>query len=361
MKSNKIKIVFILLLCSTTFLQSQIKYTDASNLKLIGKIFTETETLYERLPRFLKEQSRLAVWNLGKNTSGLAIRFKTNSSSISAKWEVAFDNHMNHMADTGIKGLDLYVWDNGCWRFVNVARPTGKTNHATIISNMDPIDREYMLYLPLYDGVIDLQIGVDSLSYIDNPSLNSPITSTPIVAYGTSITQGGCATRPGMSYTNILSRFLDKEIINLGFSGNGQLDYEIADLMAERTDAGLFVLDFIPNVSLEQLKDKFLPFVERLRAKNNDIPILFMESVIFTHMQFDKEINKVVRDKNAELKRQFELLKSSGYKNIYYLSSDNYIGDDGETTVDGIHLTDLGFLRMAKVLLPVIETIISNN
>ena len=357
----KLKFFFILLLCSTTILQSQIKYTDASNLKLIGKILTETETLYERLPIFLKEQSRPAVWNLGKNTSGLAIRFKTNSSSISAKWEVTFDNHMNHMTDIGIKGLDLYACVDGSWRFVNTARPTGKTNEVTIISNLEPIDREYMLYLPLYDGVLDLQIGVDSISYIENPSLNLPITSSPIIVYGTSITQGGCATRPGMSYTNILSRSLNKEIINLGFSGNGQLDYEIADLMAERTDAGLYVLDFIPNVSMEQLKDKFLPFVERLRAQNNDIPILFMESVIFTHMQFDKEINKVVRDKNAELKRQFELLKSSGYKNIYYLSSDNYIGDDGEATVDGIHLTDLGFLRMAKVLLPVIETIISNN
>ena len=361
MNYDNLKIALLLFVLQIASIQAQVKYIDASELKLIGKISDQTETLYERLPKYIKDVSRTPVWNLGKNTSGLAIRFKSNSSSISVKWEVAINNHMNHMADTGVKGLDLYALVDNSWRFVNVARPTGKVNEVSIVSSMEPIEREYMLYLPLYDGVLDLQIGVDSISSIENTTLNSPITSAPIIVYGTSITQGGCATRPGMSYTNILSRLIDKEIINLGFSGNGQLDHEIAELMSTRTDAGLFILDFIPNVSMEQLKDKTIPFVENLRSNNPNIPLLFVESVLFTHIQFDTQSYEIVINKNEELKKQFDTLKSLGHKNIYYLSSDNLIGNDGEATVDGVHLTDIGFLRMAEVLRPVVKTIISNK
>ena len=91
---------------------------------------------------------------------------------------------MNHMTDVGIKGLDLYCWEeNGQWRFVNSARPNGKTNQATVIANMQPKEREYMLYLPLYDGLVSLSIGVDSLSSIDQPQINYPVREKPIVFY----------------------------------------------------------------------------------------------------------------------------------------------------------------------------------
>lgn len=358
MKFDKLILLICLILRSTIFVQAQIKFKDASEFKLLGKISDDTETLYERLPAFLKNLTREPVWNLGKNTSGLAIRFRSNSSSVSAKWEVLANVNLNHMTQTGVKGLDLYAWKDNSWQFVNSARPTGKINEVVIISNMDAVEREYILYLPLYDGVINLQIGVDSTAFIEMPKLAFPDTDNPIVFYGTSITQGGCATRPGMSYPNILNRFLNQEIINLGFSGNGQLDYEIADLMRTKTNASLFVLDFIPNVSLEQIKEKTIPFVNKLRDKDGKIPILFVESVLFTHLSFDNVANRIVADKNKELKNQFQKLKSLGYENIHFLSAENLIGIDGEATVDGVHLTDLGFLRMAEVLKTEIDKII---
>lgn len=353
----------LILFCTSFIFQiasmhAQVKYIDASELKLIGKLSAETETLYERLPSYLEGQTRKPVWNLGKNTSGLAIRFRSNSSSVSAKWSVLNDNRMNHMTETGIKGLDLYTWQNDTWQFVNSARPTAVSSEQVIISNMSPTEREYMLYLPLYDGVTDLQIGVDSTAFIDVPRLSYPSSENPVIFYGTSITQGGCATRPGMSYPNILNRILNREIINLGFSGNGQLDYEIAELMSSRTDAGLFVLDFIPNVSLEQVKEKTIIFVDKLRRQNGDIPLLFVESVLFTHMKFDNQVYKTVSDKNRALREQYDKMKSLGYENIYYLPAENLIGDDGEATIDGVHLTDVGFMRMADVLKSQIISII---
>ncbi len=346
------KQTFIYLISLTLHLSvfAQTKYYDASQFQLIGKISPETETLYERLPANLKDNCREPVWNLGKHTSGLAIRFKTNSTQISAKWEVLTNNHMDHMTDLGIKGIDLYAWETNHWQYVNSGRPSGKINETKIISNMSPIDREYLLYLPLYDGLVSLSIGVDSLSIIGIPKLKFPDAKNPIIVYGTSITQGGCASRPGMSYTNILSRALNKEIINLGFSGNGQLDYEIAEVMANRHDASLFVLDFIPNVNAQQIIEKTAHFTNIIRNKNPRIPILFIETIIFPHSHYDKNTHKIITEKNMLLKKEFYNLKSIGMENIYYLSGNNLIGNDGEATVDGIHLTDLGFIRFADEL-----------
>lgn len=355
MKKYGIIFLFLLLILSG---HAQIRYYDGGQFPLIGKISDTTETRYERLPSWLKGICREPVWDLGKNTSGLALRFRTNSTTIAAKWEVLANSYMNHMAATGIKGLDLYAWTNGKWQFVNVGRPSGKSNQQTIISNMLPEEREYLLYLPLYDGVVSLQIGIDSTAIIGKPLLQFPSTTNPIVCYGTSITQGGCATRPGMSYTNILERKLNREVINLGFSGNGQLDYEIAELMGRRTDAGLYVLDFIPNVTLEQVLDKTVTFVNRLRQNNPKTPILLVESILFPHSVFDVQMYKTVTGKNNALRKEYEKLLQMGYKNIYYLPAGKLIGTDGETTVDGIHLTDLGFTRFADELQKTVRKIL---
>jgi hypothetical protein len=331
-------------------LNAQTVYHDADQFPLIGKTSDETETRYERLPSYLKDICRPPVWNLGKNTSGLAIRFRTNSTAISAKWEVTGNNRMNHMTETGIKGVDLYAWEADHWQPVKAGLPTGKQNDVVIISNMTPQEREYMLFLPLYDGIVSLSIGIDSIARIESPVLSYPETDRPILVYGTSITQGGCATRPGMSYTNILTRKLNREVINLGFSGNGQLDYEIAELMATRRDASLFILDFIPNVNATQLVEKTKPFFDILRKKNPETPILFVETVMFPHSFYDKSIYGIITEKNRLLREEYEKMKREGDKNVYYLASENLIGSDAEATVDGIHFTDLGFLRFADVL-----------
>lgn len=349
MKLFKTFILIASLIFVTSNVASQKVYHEASNFPLIGKITSETETRYERLPAYLKDNvSRPAIWSLGKNCSGLAILFSSNSPSISAKWEVLGDVKMNHFTETGIKGLDLYAWEDDKWQFVNSARPKGKITEHTIISNMQPVERDYLLYLPLYDGLVELEIGVDSTFSIGQPKMMYIDRSNPIVVYGTSITQGGCATRAGMSYTNIVSRWLNKEFINLGFSGNGQLDYEIAEVMSKRTDAGMFVLDFIPNVTETKVKERTQQFVSIIRAENPSTPILFVESIDFTHSVFDKVTDNEVNKKNRALKIEYEKLKAAGDKNIYYLENTGLIGEDGEAAVDGIHLTDLGFLRMAK-------------
>ncbi|NDW13178.1 hydrolase [Bacteroides sp. 214] len=336
---------------------AQLVFHDAAEFPLLGKATNQTETRYERLPDSLKQITREPVWQLGKNSAGLAIRFRSNSTTIAARWESLNNFRMNHMTDTGIKGLDLYTLIDGTWQFVNSGRPSGKVTRATIIRNMEPAEREYLLFLPLYDGVVSLEIGVDSLSYITPPLVDLPQREKPVVCYGTSIMQGGCATRPGMAHTNILSRRLNREFINLGFSGNALLDYEIAEVMAN-VDAAMYILDFVPNATVEQINERARHFYNIVRTRRPDVPVLFVEDPRFPNAFFDQQLAKEIRDKNEAIAHLYQTLLQDGEKNIYFLSSEKMLGDDYEATVDGIHFTDLGFLRYAELLYPLVAKLI---
>jgi len=330
-------------------------YTDASVFPLYGKVSEQTNERYERLPSSLEGVSREPVWYLGRHSAGLFIRFRSNSTSIHARWESTFNNTMTHMTDTGTKGLDLYALVDGNWRHVCSAQPQGKKSERCIIANMDSVEREYMLYLSLYDGVKSLEIGVDEGSMLDLPAVDRPSREKPVVMYGTSILQGGCANRPGMAHTNILGRRIDREVINLGFSGNALLDMEIAELMASVEDPGLYVLDYVPNASAEAIDEVGEEFFRIIRKAHPDVPVIFIEDVIFPHTIFDNEILEEVTKKNAAQKRLYRKLKKSGEKRIYYISAEGMIGDDGEATVDAIHFTDLGAMRYVDHVLPVIK------
>ena len=347
-------LLVISIACQSAFAQ-KVVYTDASEFPIYGKISDKTDSRYERLPSALQGVSRDPVWYLGRNSAGLYIRFRSNSTAIYTKWESTFNNSMTHMTDTGTKGLDLYALVNGQWRHVCSAQPQGKISERRIIGYMDPVEREYMLYLSLYDGVSSLQIGVDEGAVLAQPAVDSPKRAKPVVMYGTSILQGGCANRPGMAHTNIIGRRLDREVINLGFSGNALLDMEIAELMASVEDPGLFVLDYAPNAYADMIDQKGEEFFRVIRDAHPDVPVMFIEDVIFPHSAFDNKIREEVMQKNLAQKRLYAKLKKLGEKKIYYISADGMIGNDGEATVDGIHFTDLGMMRYVDHVLPVIK------
>ncbi len=335
---------------------AQLVFHNAKDYPLLGKISPDTETRYERLPGYLKDVTRPPVWRLGKNTAGLALRFRSNSTQIAARWELLYDKVMNHMAFTGIKGLDLYAIENGKWEYVKTARPTGKINEFVIISNMESKMREYMLYLPLYDGVLKLEIGIDSLSIISQPEINLPDRDKPIIYYGASGAQGACASRPGMVHTSILSRWLNKEFINLGFSGQNKLDFEIAELISTRDDASVIVLDCLSNNTSQEVVEKLGKFYQIIRNKLPDVPIIFIDlGRSFNSPIFDLKSYNSVREHNEALDKVFNSLIKSGEQNIIRIHSQGAKGTDGEGTVDGGHSSNLGFMRYAEFLLPIID------
>ncbi|MBO4985022.1 MAG: SGNH/GDSL hydrolase family protein [Bacteroides sp.] len=353
----KVKLMLLTLLLPT-MLGAQIVYHDAAQFPLLGKATDATAGRYDRLPDSLETKARKQLVDLGHNSAGMAIRFRSNSTTIKAKWEVLNKFGMGHMTNIGVRGVDLYCMDEGKWYFAGSGFPGGKESEALLIKDMPARDREFMLYLPLYDGTVKVAIGVDSLATISGPQVNHPVQERPLVFYGTSILQGGCANRPGMAHTNILSRWLGRECINLGFSGNARLDYEVAEVIASVKDASVIVLDFLPNVTIEQLKERFFPFYKIIRQACPDTPILLVENPPFPNGRFNAEIQEHLTTENGIYKEYFKQLKKEGDKNVYYFSNEGMIGDDGEATVDGSHFTDLGFMRYAEKLYPVLKKLV---
>lgn len=341
---------------------SELVWHSMKEYPLHGTLVHGDSVAYTRLPRALKGVVRDELYDLGTNTAGMYIRFASNASAIGAKWKATKKFNMNHMTATGIRGLDLYVrGDDGRWSTVSSARPWFNDHHTTtmIMSEMRPEMREYMLYLPLYDGVDSIYIGVDSLATVAMPSVDSPRRAKPIVMYGTSILQGGCASRPGMVHTSMLGRMLDREVINLGFSGNARLDMEIARLMAD-ADASLFVIDPLPNLKTPELKERMEPFIAIIREKHPETPILLVESPLFPLMRYDQEVDSTITEKNNVLREIHDRLKVSD-RNLYYFEGKDVLGDCMEGTVDNYHLTDLGFSRFADSMYPVLKKLFENR
>jgi lysophospholipase L1-like esterase len=157
-----------------------------------------------------------------------------------------------------------------------------------------------------------------------------------------------------MAYPAILQRKTGYDVINLGFSGSAKMEPELATYIAT-VQADCYVLDCIPNPSPEQIRDRSQYFIKYLREHQPNIPIVLVETVFRQNGLFDQKVGKTVRRQNEEIKRAYERLKQEGVKNIFYIESDKLIGDDHEATIDGIHLTDLGFTRIADAILPVIK------
>ena len=328
----------------------EIKYYGKNFFSLEGTLIPDSlkQNRYDRLPISYKDIVRKPVWDLSKSSAGMSIRFISNSDVISVKWTILNDLKMNHMPDTGIKGIDLYFKNKDKWQYINTGRPEGIKNESILIDNMTEKMREFKIFLPLYDGIVNIEVGIDSESIIKKPLKKNKKT---IIFYGTSITQGGCASRPGMAHTNIISRKLDFDCVNFGFSGNGIMEQPIAKLISESKPL-FYVIECMPNmINAENVTNKTIPLVDTIRENNTEAPIVLVDYFIPTTSILDKKTENEIRGMNLALKTEYEKMISEGYNNILYVKSKNAIGDDNEGTVDGVHFTDLGFIRYADFLI----------
>lgn len=336
-----------------------IRYFDVSEFDFIGKL-PNTEK-YSRLPEEAKDEVRTPVWNLSKNTAGIAVRFTSNTSSIDIRWKLDRNIVMSNMTPIGSKGFDLYTYKDGKWQFVGVAKPQNALdNHASIINGMQGEDREYLLNFPLYDGVSEVEIGIDQNAYIKKTDKNIIDRTRPIVFYGTSITQGASASRPGLTYSGLIQRRLNKEVINLGFSGNGQFEKEIGKYFM-CINPGLIFLDCTPNSSAKTIRENLPELVEYIRSVNETVPIVFVESIVRDYVHFKKDDGtygtlSYIQEQNRALNEIYVKYQEE-FEHFYYLKSDDLIGDDQEATIDGTHFNDLGNYRAHQKFIEIIGLI----
>lgn len=332
---------------------------DAAGLTVEGKGWVDTDRFYDRLPARAKETVPPAVWSLSRHSAGMGVRFVTDSPKISARWKVLNKNlAMAHMPATGVSGLDLYVKDDGVWRWIGNGRPQEQSTESLLAADIPGGSREYMIYLPLYNGTESLEIGVVPEATLAKAPARPAGKDRPLFFYGTSITHGGCASRPGMAYPAILGRMLDRPVINLGFSGNGKMEAVLGDLLAE-VDAAVYVLDCLPNLKPEEVTERVEPFVVALRAARPDTPIVLMENIAYQAGAFLPAPKASYVDKNTALRAVYEQLNAAGVPDLTYVPGETLLGNDGEATVDGTHPTDLGFMRMAEALAPVLRKILA--
>lgn len=316
--------------------------------RIEGQAWAEgLEHPYDRFQASAKKDLREVVWFKSQQSTGLLIKFRTDASNIQVRYKVKDAFAFEHMPATGVSGVDLYALDTrNQWHWTGADYIFGDTvqyfyNHLTGDGS-----RLYHLYLPLYNRVDWLEIGLPAGARFTPVEGNH---QGAIVIYGTSITQGGCASRPGTAWSAMLGRKLGRPVYNFGFSSNGQLEKAVADRISG-LDAGVFILDCFPNMghlSEEEITKRLEQTVKTIRARHPEVPIVITEHADANFRQLNNSLNDMFWNLNGIAERAFQKLKKHKIKNIHYLSS-KAIGLNNESTVDGQHPTDGGMERYAN-------------
>lgn len=337
-------------------LEDEIDWYDVQKIGVEGKGWNDTKKFFDRLPSRAEGMVREAVWNLSRHSAGMSIRFVTNAPNIYVRYKLSLERlAMSHMPATGVSGMDLYANDNqGMDRWVSVVRPDKQEMNTAIANDLGSGSRRYTIYLPLYNGIDRMEVGVDKG---ENFNTLSPRKEKPILFYGTSIMHGACASRPGMAFPAIIGRRLRRPTINLGFSGNGRMEPEVANLLSE-LDPCAFVIDCLPNMNETTVSERTVPLVKKLREARNKTPILLVEDRSFTNTLFFPKRKMHHQKSRAALKKAYAELTESGIDKLYYLDGDHLLGDDGEAATDGSHPNDLGMMRYADAYEPVLRTML---
>jgi lysophospholipase L1-like esterase len=328
---------------------------------LAGFAWFATDRVYRRLPAKPKYPLPKPVDSLANCTAGGQIRFQTDSSRLSVRVRLSGVANMNHMPATGQCGFDCYIGPMGRQRYCNTTKYDHKQqSYECVLFDLPRTEmRNVTLNFPLYQGVVEVLVGLDEKAEIlpPPPYKNDKL----VVVYGTSITQGGCACRPGMAYTNILSRRLNVEFINLGFSGSGRGEPEVAQTIAEIPNPACFVLDYEANcVSAELLQKTFPEFIRILRSAHPNVSILAISRIPTASESFNQAARKTRLERRDFQKRTVDELRAKGDRMISFKDGSDLLGEGfDECTVDGSHPTDLGFLRMADGLTPVLKKILA--
>ena len=319
------------------------KWFDGRELPIEGRAFDGTEHYYDRLPTNVTTSVNSGVRSGKHNTSGMQFRFSTDSTRLVFKWKPYSSSlSMDHMPATGVSGIDVYKFDaaKGRWRYVKVGRITSSAG-ATLSLDGTP-GTPCLVNLPLYNGIREFTLGVDPAASVSPLPPRASGVEKPVVFYGTSITQGGCASRPGMSFVNIVGRDLDVPVVNLGFSGSGVMELEMSEHLAA-IDASCYVLDCVwnmRNMTTDAFQNRYEPFIRNLRAKRPDVPIVMagMSDVYCGGPN----------DKDDCVRTLYERLVAEGWTNLVHLPKDGMYSGDFEGTVDGTHANNLGMRSLAK-------------
>lgn len=335
---------------------------DFDELRVSGFAFRKKGEPFSRMPCDRKLPKAVTV--LARNTAGGRIDFVSNTTRIWLKVKLKEAGHMDHMPDTGSCGFDLYMGEPGKSYFIGTSRAkTGADIYESRMHNFlfDGEMHNFTLNMPLYSGVKSVKIGIDEDAEILPPAPWSD--ERPLVIYGTSITQGGCASRPGMAYTAILGRRFNRPVLNFGFSGSGRGEAVVAASLAKVADPGAFILDYDANTNLEEMKNTLEAFISVLRTAHPSVPLIVISGPRYNReiiLSGDVDTPMQAKALSAEFQENtVKKLRDAGDENIYFVNGGKLYGEKWhELSVDGVHATDAGFLIYAENLSKILAEIL---
>ncbi len=351
-------------------------WTPAQQLTVRGRAFNNTPSPWNRLPADAQGVVRDAVWGLSLDSAGITVSFSTDSPAIWVDYTAASNfEPMVHFAATGVSGLDLYAWDVtlGEYRFVQPVALPFKTNHfvgqvtpsyVNVTTAGKPL--RWLLYCATYNSVRDLSIGVVPGSAItpDEPYIAHPGIAPlpPIVWYGTSILQGGVEFRPGNIVTARVARALNREVFNLGFSGNGKMEISVGEFIARIAEKSVLIIDCSWNMNAASITESAVPFVKYMRAHGYaSTPIVLAEGIPFGRNWAVPEQAAEQVASNAALQAAFKALVQEGDTHLHYMHTEQLFGPQAavdSATANGLHPTDAGMFDMAQAWISILPTII---
>ena len=306
------------------------------------------EGLFRRMPEAVAKTVSEGVTYLHTNTSGGRVRVVTDSPYVAIHAELDGVSLLPHAPLTGTCGFDLYADGAYYGTYVPPVDLTSGYDHILEFGDRKP--REILIHIPLYCNVKRLLIGLSDTARLQPPKPYA--FEKPVVFYGHSITQGGCASRPGNSYPNILSRRLNMDIVNLGFSGNCRGEREMAAYIAALPMQAL-VMDYDHNApDMVHLQKTHEPFFRAIREKNPDLPVVFMTSTAQARF-FDDQAGR-----KAVIRATYENAVAAGDQNVYFLDGSRIYDGCDAGTVEGCHANDLGFWLQANAVEDILQKIL---
>ncbi len=310
---------------------------------------------FTRLPQHVISQVRGNLVELAPCTAGGRVRFTTDSPYIAIYVKIR-DCTLNHIPNsplTGTVGLDLYERKNGSQQYLGSFIPPADFSgeYESVLQLGKGAQREYVINMPFFSGVYELYIGLDENAVIAPPTAYA--YTTPIVFYGSSITHGGCASRPGNTYPTILSRMLDTDYLNLGFAGGARAEEAIAQYIA-KLEMSCFVYDYDHNSpDCEHLRATHERMFKTIRKAQPNLPIIILSRPKY-------HLTEVEQQRLAIIRATYENAIKAGDQNVYFIPGPELIDEDviETATVDNVHPNDSGFLSMAQAVRKILEKVI---
>lgn len=346
MKKHLLLSVLLLFLCLLSIRAQQ--QVEASSLNLIGKPFANTPCPYQRVDTMLYKGFTQTENQQLRCPAGMAVLFKTNSRSLKVSTQWGYIYGTNGTMPISYKGYDLYIKnDAGKWQYAasgsDRSYKKGTVETFTLIQHMDGAVHECMLYMPMYAEVLSCQLTIDEGAFI------TPLESDfrhRIVAYGSSYTQGVSTDRSGMSYPMQLMRNTGLQVVSLATSGRCLMQPYMATVL-EDVQADAFLFDTFSNPTDDVIRERLIPFIDRMVAAHPGIPLIFQRTIYRERRNFDTQLDARERAKAAAVEEMFDqILTNPKYKDVYLITPN--ASDNHETSVDGTHPNCYGYTLWAQ-------------